>query len=255
MVQDHLKVFTEDGVRKVLNTDTGKVYEDVVTLTTNLDDPGCSQNGSVIRLGTLYDFARKHQKHAEDAIRLEGSRFGRDYCRLCENLTKDVDERKGFYLWGVFDRKRYWHSIYLGKAGFGKTANLKNRICEELKDERPFLWRAFLDESQLFRIRDRIHPGRNYTWRRQLKKWGATHIVWASAERVEDSAIRLIEADLIEALDPIANMQRPTPPSKHQRDAAAIFEMFRHHIHDVRHDKAVLSKFQEEELLGHLGRL
>src|SRR6478735_2503922 len=160
MVQDHLKVFTEDGIRKVLNTDTGKVYEDVVTLTTNLDDPGCPRNASVIRLGTLYDFARKHQKHAEDAIRLEGSRFGRDYCRLCENLTKDVDESKGFYLWGVFDRKRYWHSIYLGKAVFGKASNLKERISEELKDERPFLWRAFLDESRLFRIRDRIHPGR-----------------------------------------------------------------------------------------------
>jgi hypothetical protein len=209
----------------------------------------------VIPLRTLYEFAREHEGHAEDGIRLGRTRLGSYYCALCAKLTKDVDERKGFYLWGVFDRKRYWHNIYLGKAGFGKTSNLKERICEELKDERAFLWRAFLDESQLSKIRGSLHPGRNYTWRRPLKKWGATHIVWASAEWVEDGAIRSIEADLIEALDPIANMQRPTPPSKHQRHAAAIFEMFRHHIHDARHDKAVLSKSQQDELSRHLGRL
>jgi hypothetical protein len=255
MVQDHLKAFRENGIRKILDTDSGRVYDEVVRLTTNLDDDSRLGTGDVIRLQTLYDFGREHKEHPEDGMRLGRTPIGNDYCMRCANLTKNVDEAKGFYLWGLFDRKQYWHSIYLGKAGFARSSHLKARICEELKDERAFLWRAFLDESDISRIRAALHRGRNYTWRRPLKKWGATHIVWASAEWIEDRAIRSIEADLIEALDPIANIQRPTPPAKHQGDAVSIFEKFRKQIHGARHDRTVLSRSQEQELFRHLGRL
>jgi hypothetical protein len=115
------------------------------------------QQGAIL-LKYLYDFARKFRERGEEAIRLERTPLGQEYCRLCAALTNEVDDNKGFYLWGAFDRRRYWHSIYLGKAGFGRASNLKERICEELKDERAFLWRAFFDESRLFQIRARYTP-------------------------------------------------------------------------------------------------
>jgi Transglycosylase SLT domain len=134
----------------------------------------------VISLERLYAFAEKHEAN-EDAIRLEKTALGREYSALCGEVTRHIQDAQGFYLLGVFDSRRYWHSIYLGKAGFGSTKSLKKRICEELKDERAFLWRAFYREGRLLQIRDRIHPHGKYSWYRAMKKRGSTHVLWVSA--------------------------------------------------------------------------
>jgi hypothetical protein len=204
-----------------------------------------------ISLRDLYSFARKHGECAEEAIRLEEN-LGREYCALCASLTNEVDDDQGFYLWGVFDRKRYWHSIYLGKAGFGRASSLKKRIWEELKDERAFLWRAFLDKRRLFQIRDTIHPHGRYTWSRPVLKTGTTHILWTSAPSVGD--IAPIEADLIEALDPFANIQRKAPAPNVQREATEIFERFRRLIHGARHEARILTLSQEKDVLKRLAQ-
>jgi hypothetical protein len=95
-------------------------------------------------------FVCDHRKTGDDGLRLEGSEYGREYSHLCKVITEDVDEVAGFYVWGRYDRKRYWHSIYLGKAGYKKDKkNLRKRILEELKDERAFVWRYIYDQTEV----------------------------------------------------------------------------------------------------------
>jgi hypothetical protein len=207
----------------------------------------------VISLERLYAFAEKHEAN-EDAIRLEKTALGREYSALCGEVTRHIQDAQGFYLWGVFDSRRYWHSIYLGKAGFGSTKSLKKRICEELKDERAFLWRAFYREGRLLQIRDRIHPHGKYSWHRAMKKRGSTHVLWVSAPSFSSRSIEPIEADLIEALNPRANIRRPTPPHNVQREASKIFEKFRSLIHVSRSSKRILTRLQEKELIETSGR-
>ena len=132
----------------------------------------------------------------------------------------------------------YWNSIYLGKAGYGKTTNLRARILEELKDERCSVWMAVFNKEKLHAIRDRIHSGRyEREWERGMKKAGTTHIVWVPKPGIAPENITLVEADLIESLYPTANRQRLTPPNTVQREAIQIFEGFRQAIHAGRSDR------------------
>ncbi len=143
--------------------------------------------------------------------------------------------RAGFYLWGCYDRKKYWHSIYLGKAGFGKTAHLRARISAELRDERWFIWRHVLSEEGILKMSDQIFSGRYHKeCERAMRKAGATHIIWVPAPRIENEEITRVEADLIEALNPKANIIRPTPPHNVQEEATQIFGAFRRTIHAAR---------------------
>src|SRR6266567_9351063 len=66
------------------------------------------------------------------------------------------------------------------------------------------------DETEVLAICDRIHDGR-YTWKRPLLKAGTTEIIWVPAPKLSDPEILMVEADLIEALNPSANLSRPTP--------------------------------------------
>jgi hypothetical protein len=191
----------------------------------------------VLSLSPLYDFVSKHGSVGDDALRLRGTRVGTEYCRLCDEITKPVDEEPGFYLWGRYDCKRYWHSIYLGTAGYKRDkTSLRRRITEELKDERAFVWRFVYSEADVLEVCRRIHGGK-YTWRRPIRKVAATEIIWIPGPGLSDSRIRMIEADLIEALSPSANLVRPAPVRNVQDDAARIFAQFREIIHRNRPDK------------------
>lgn len=205
-------------------------------------------SAGIVRLEDLYVFATKHRKN-EDAPRIEDSDLGREYTQLCDWLVRDVPDAQGIYLWGLFDKKRCWHNIYLGKAGFGKGKSLKRRICEELKDERAFLWRAFFDEQKLDEIRKTIHPKKNYTWSRPKLKAGSTHILWVSVPAISSRSIKPIEAHLIEALNPVANLVRPTPSGNLQRQTVEIFKKFRHLVRESRNDSRVLTQLQETDLM------
>jgi hypothetical protein len=206
------------------------------------DQQVMSQNERVISLKDLYKFVTD-RRHGEEAIRIDrGSLPGKEYCHLCDRLADVIDEAQGFYLWGKYDERGYWHSIYLGKAGFGETKSLKKRIREELKDERCCFWRSVLDETKLHEIRERIHNGKyERSWKRAMKKAGTTHIVWEPAPAIAPENITRVEADLIEALNPKANLQRPTPTNTVQNEATRIFEGFRRTIHAARGDKFKLS--------------
>ena len=253
-MQDHLKVFEKNGKKYLRNLDTGKVSS-LVVLDINLDDDRerpteelAGEKGAgpederlllhnVLHLNSLYDFVRDHRKTGDDGLRLKASKYGKEYSRRCKAITEHVDEVAGFYVWGRYDRKRYWHSIYLGKAGYKEDKkNLRKRILEELKDERAFVWRYVYEEAEVRKICRRIHHGK-YTWNRALLKAGTTEIIWVPAPKLTDSEIRMVEADLIEALNPKVNLSRSTPVKIVQSHATKVFTRLREIIHKNRPER------------------
>jgi hypothetical protein len=87
---------------------------------------------------------------------------------------------------------------------------------EELKDERACVWRAFVSEETLREAGKRNHPTMWHKYQsnmaRALKKAGATHIAWVADPDLPKSAVTNVESDLIETLNPRANILRPVPP-------------------------------------------
>lgn len=192
--------------------------------------------GNQISLAELYKFAEKH-RHDREALRIEKRiGLGREYTKLCEDITDDVGEEQGFYLWGCYDREGgLWRNIYLGMAGYGDKKSLKRRITDELKKERACIWRHLYTPKELMEIRDDIHNGKYARgWKRAMRKAGTTHIVWVAAPEIERSKVRDVESDLIEALSPRANLQRHAPPGDLQSKAADVFAAFRRIIHNGR---------------------
>ena len=165
---------------------------------------------------------------------------GKTYAKLTNEVMNSVPEKPGFYLWGNFNEKRFWTNIYLGKAGFGKITSLRKRILEELRDERVFLIqediKSNLDLNEKCR---KIFPNmwdKSYKafYERYAKKFGTTHIVWTIFQCNSNETIKEIENDLIESINPKANVQRKTPPTNLRNETIEILREFRHQIHEQR---------------------
>jgi hypothetical protein len=221
---------------------TDQIIRDSDDGTVNAVGLVAAKEPTILSLQELYRFIKDHASNPE-ALRLERTDLGRKYCRLCDQITNSIDETPGFYLWGRYGQKGGWQNIYLGKAGYGKTTNLKQRIREELKDERPSIWRAVLTENEVLAIGARIHPvmweKRKYCedWKRSMRKAGTTHIAWVPAPEIKSEDVTRIESDLIEALNPIANHVRPAPLSILQPDTTRILASFRSSVHAKRDSK------------------
>jgi hypothetical protein len=197
---------------------------------------------SFISLRCLYAFAKHHQREYEEALNPKED-LGKQYYELCNRLTKNIPEVQGIYVWGRFDGRRYWDSIYLGKAGLGKSKELlRARITEELKDERCFVWRYILSKNDLFGAGPKVHRGGqekwdryiHKAWERSVKKERTTHIIFAQTRVRDNDSVRKVEAELIEALKPEVNVLRPVPPKQVIKEAARIFSHFRQTIHHIR---------------------
>ncbi len=190
----------------------------------------------MISLRNLYDLIRSDASH-EGLI--AGSLARRCYGQLAAEECSKIAAEKGFYLWGRYDQNGLWRNIYLGKAGFGKTAMLRARIVEELKDERTCLWRAFVPVDLLL---ETVKANHRSMWKkyqvhmeRSLKKAGVTHIVWVSCQELSNEEVREVESDLIETLNPRANVSRPVPPTSLQKHTKRIVAQFRAVIHENRY--------------------
>jgi len=188
-----------------------------------------------ISLETLYAHALADPTGA--SIRGD-SPSGRAYGRQATRLTNAIPESHGFYLWGKYERNNLWRTIYLGKAGYGRTTSLRARIKEELKDERVFLWNgphSELTEDDLMNIGQQHYPRMWHRYqthfRRAIRKCGATHIIWAVTSGISNNEVTKIEADLIETMNPIANIQRPMPVSDLQDKTIEVIRMFKSQIH------------------------
>lgn len=205
------------GTRRVLHSDPMK--------------PASTFQCGLVSLRDLYAFARKHFEN-EEALRLERTELGRQYSKIVDGIVSTIPDTEGFYLWGAYSEKGLWQNIYLGMAGYGAMKSLKKRIREELKDERCAIWRVVYTYDNLMAIRDRIHDGKYAaSWKRAMRKSGTTHVAWVSAPNTPNENVRNVESDLIEALNPGANLNRPASPDHLQENAARIFAAFRKAIH------------------------
>lgn len=189
----------------------------------------------ILSLQPIYKFLKlNHDKIGLYGKSPEGRAYGAEVAKICQ----DIAATQGFYLWGRYERNGLWRNIYLGKAGFGRTAHLRARIQEELKDERACIWHAFVSVRSMEAAGERNYPRmwhqyKKYT-HRALKKTGATHIVWVADPDLDNSQVQNIESDLIETLNPSANMLRPVPPVTLRECTKAIIGEFRELIHKGR---------------------
>jgi hypothetical protein len=168
------------------------------------------------------------------------STVGRKYGELASDVTRSIEASPGVYLWGAYDQSGSWKNIYVGKApsaktSLSKTAKLRARILEELKDERCCLWRAVLTETELMDARARYYGSRYEShWLRSFRKAGATHVAWVSYPEVSNRDVHDIESDLIELLNPSGNLERPVPPPTVQQRTRAVVAQLRRMIHSER---------------------
>lgn len=153
------------------------------------------------------------------------------YRKQAKSAVVGVPEVPGVYLWGSYDHRGYWQSIYLRLAGLGgKSYCLRSRLIEELMDEHSCFWRVCRTRQH---IRDARESGRGARTRAMLKE-GATHIIWVTTPRLGRSEVRDVESELIEAFNPAANLSRPAPPSYIRKQATVIYNAFRDIIHQYR---------------------
>ncbi|OGX46680.1 MAG: hypothetical protein A2216_02950 [Omnitrophica WOR_2 bacterium RIFOXYA2_FULL_45_12] len=193
---------------------------------------GRSLKSGILSLHPLYEFLELDH----DKAGLYGkSSKGRNYGKVVDEICRIIVATQGFYLWGRYERNGLWRNIYLGKAGFGRTAHLRARIKEELKDERACIWRAFVSVRTMEVAGERNYPRMWHQYKkhmhRALKKTGAAHIVWVTDPQLANSQVQNIESDLIETLSPSANMSRPVPPVTLQEHTKTIIGEFRKLIH------------------------
>ncbi len=206
----------------------------------------------IVPLAKLIAFVEKDRT---GGALLGTSASGRAYGKLTADLAGQIADAQGFYLWGNYGPNGLWSNIYLGKAGYGKTAHLRARIREELKDERVFLWKRQMSDEELLVIGSRIHRPERWAeyrrhWERSLRKAGATYIAWVACEGLSSGAVRNVEADLVETLNPSANEQRPAPPSALQQLTKEIIGEFRRLVHESRPLKGPPSSLTEGIPMG-----
>lgn len=198
-----------------------------------------TDKSGIVSLKPLYDFASLDQYNTA----IEGrSKEGRKFGKLVKSLTAEISDQGGFYIWGSYDHKGLWQNIYIGKAGFNKTTSLRARIMEELKDERQFFWKAKLPENEILKLCDEYYPKMAHRykteWVRHFKKFNSTHIIWVSIESADreefESEILVIESDIIETMNPKANINRPRPFGELQEHTIEIITRIKHNIHENR---------------------
>lgn len=137
----------------LLNCDVVRYKSEVLstTISSSIDNRIKSRFGemkaSVLSLRPIYQFVKKHDGFYANGRASSEART--HFYKLCRELTAELPDRPGFYLWGRYNQAAFWTSIYLGKAGFGKTACLRSRIEEELRDEKCCFWRIHVSEIYL----------------------------------------------------------------------------------------------------------
>ena len=100
----------------------------------------------IISLEPLYTLLKREV--ALDCIDSK-SITGKYYSKITGQICETIPYERGFYLWGNFNKKCFWTNIYLGKAGEGKITSLRQRIMEELRDEKSFIIKHFHTKDEI----------------------------------------------------------------------------------------------------------
>jgi hypothetical protein len=224
----------------------------------------------VVHLEPLYDFVREFvARNPDPKKQMEGYRVdrsnddSRNYCEKCKQVLADsnVPNEQGFYLWGFYNRSRFWINVYCGKAGRGKTAHLRDRLYKELTAENACVWREVNpDDARVLSIGEHIHRTMWHDvkpkWERALHKAGSTHIFWVAMPESELNLhnIEPVENDLIEAMNPTGNRQRRRPSATLQSEAGTIFKAFREMIHLEKNRSTALHLDYHDKFWSRVGK-
>lgn len=189
----------------------------------------------IVTLRPLYDIILANiSKGGIDRKSPERKKYNNSASKECEL----VPDQQGFYLWGCYEPNGLWKNCYLGKAGFGKTGNLQKRILKELDSEGASLWLSLVDQDFIEIATRRNYPKMAEKYIKQLNRLvnrvGCTHIIWVADPNLENASVLNVESDLIETLNPTANIQRPVPPERIQSHTVKVIEQFRKQIHENR---------------------
>jgi hypothetical protein len=180
-----------------------------------------------VTLDRLHQFAKKHPD-CYLRPRPEGSGILlSEYSNLCKETVSEISLAGGIYLWGSYNPRGQWKNIYVGCTRFGKTASLRARILEELRDEKCSVWAKFLGDDAILGMNDSGRRNR----RRSIRKKGVTHIFWVATPDLSNHEVREVESELIEALNPEANHQKSVPAPYQQGVANRVFRILRKQIH------------------------
>lgn len=206
---------------------------------------------NIVDLSVLYNFAGEDKERL--GLRGKGPE-STNYSREVSKLLKDIEDKKdrGFYIWGKYEKKNgLWRTIYLGKAEELTTASLYARIRKELSTERLIFWcnpkteinneeeDCIVEEMKKLYINSK--PDYSNNWKTAYQKKGTTHIIWVSTPKIANEKILDIEADLIETMNPSANIKRPKPSSELQDQTIAVIREMKRLIHKNR------PKFKQRE--------
>lgn len=187
-------------------------------------------SGYSVSLASLYDFC---QTDPDCSAFLGKSAPGRAYGKLAAEIARAFPIEKGFYLWGFFDEKRQWRSVYVGKAHFGKTNSLRARIEKELKNERSFVWLGLRPDAYDYLVGRWLAAYKEWDGssksaqhvKKALRKFRTTHIVAVSTPGLSDEDVRGVEAHLIAHFGPSANGQHPSAPPELRGEAAKVIQI------------------------------
>ncbi len=166
---------------------------------------------------------------------------------MVKELTTNAPNAGGFYLWGSYSKRGLWKNIYIGKSAHNNTNGLRGRISESLKDGRHFLWKTKLTEKGLLE-RLKINYPTKYldymkAWNYTMHKFNSTHIIWVEIQsEIPNNEILTIESDLIETMNPTANIKRPKPDGVLQANTINVIREFKKHIHLSRSNNLFIPK-------------
>ncbi|SEI60101.1 hypothetical protein SAMN05518849_101235 [Sphingobium sp. AP50] len=186
--------------------------------------------GHSVSLASLYDFCRADP---ECSAFLGKSPLGRAYGKLAAEIARAFPIEKGFYLWGFFDEKQQWRSVYVGKAHLGKTNSIRARIEKELKNERSFVWLGLRPDGYAYFVDRWLSAYQEWDGsskseqhvKKALLKSRTTHIVAVSTPGLSDEHVRGVEAHLIAQFKPTANGQRPPVVPELEVEATKVMKI------------------------------
>jgi hypothetical protein len=195
-------------------------------------------NSGIINLAPLYEYLKK-EKYSKEILNGK-SEIGRGYSKEATILCESIATKPGIYLWGYYDKKKFWTNQYVGQASGKTNGTLKERLLKELKVERLFLWGNREDYDDVHKFACNHYSNQTKVkmhFDRACLKKGSTFILWYALDQVlKKKILDQLEADLIETLNPVGNKMRPTPNlGMHDiADTAKIIASFRDLIHSSR---------------------
>ncbi|WP_444942963.1 ADP-ribosylglycohydrolase family protein [Microbulbifer sp. ZKSA006] len=197
-------------------------------------DQYLSYKSGRLKLKSLYEYASQYSgeypANGSDPI-------AKEYTDKVRELLAQVPDCSGVYLWGCYDEKGRWSTIYIGKTDSTKKAGLQTRLREELCTENIFIWRpGFSNDQELldYALQHYANPGPKSAahYKRALKKSGTTHIYWA--ETAQGQSAEEVESWLVELMNPSANQRKLLPNALYRQGALSVLEAFSQHISEQR---------------------